>query len=84
MARQVLSPKGSDMLAQGEALGARTRRSRSPEGARSVENKRADIIVHIIFATKDRRPWLKDRVQEEFRLICAKHGIVIDERYAWD
>ncbi len=22
--------------------------------------------------------------QEEFRLICAKHGIVIDGRYAWD
>ena len=54
----------------------------------------ANVVLHIIYSTKNRTPYLKDRSQEhrhqrmtfqdEFREICQRHGIAIDERCVWD
>ena len=40
------------------------------------------VYVHIVFSTKDRRPFLQDK--DEFRRLCQLHGVAIDERYVWD
>ena len=55
----------------------------------------AQIYVHMVFSTKNRRPWLhsddlRDQLyaymtfQDEFRELCRRHGLELDERYAWD
>ena len=76
----------------------------------------AQIHIHIVFSTKDRKPRLRDdgvrdqldaymatmleevkkyiqkqqehhrrmSFQEEFRELCRRHGLELDERYAWD
>ena len=93
----------------------------------------AQIYVHIVFSTKNRRPWLRDAnlrdqlyaymatvfrdnddstaffavsaslvddvkkyiqnqqqhhhrmsFQDEFRELCRRHGLELDERYVWD
>ena len=57
----------------------------------------AQIWIHIIFSTKERRTFLEDSYipnqvghhakmsyQEEYRQICKKHETKIDERYVWD
>jgi putative transposase len=51
-------------------------------GAFSVSQSNVDQVIEYI----DRQPKHHGRMtfQEEFRTICAKHGIEIDERYVWD
>jgi len=64
----------------------------------------ANVVVHIVYSTKNRGPWLKDpnlcnelyeyanqaehhkrmTCQDEFREICKRHDIEIEERYVWD
>jgi len=38
----------------------------------------ANVVVHIVYSTKNREPWLKDPN------LCKRHDIEIDERYVWD
>ena len=40
----------------------------------------AQIYLHIVYSTKDRRPFL----QEELRRLLRKYGVEFDERYLWD
>jgi putative transposase len=51
-------------------------------GAFSVSPSNVDQVVEYI----DRQPKHHGGMtfQKEFRIICAKHGIEIDERYAWE
>ena len=44
----------------------------------------ASVVVHIVYSTKNREPWLRDPIQDEFREICKRHDIGSDERYVWD
>jgi hypothetical protein len=39
------------------------------------------LLVHAIFSTKDRRPFLRS---EEIREIFKRHRVAFDERYVWD
>ena len=41
----------------------------------------AKVIVHIVYSTKHHR---RMSFQDEFREMCKRHGIEIDERYVWD
>jgi REP element-mobilizing transposase RayT len=51
-------------------------------GAFSVsESKRPDVMHYIQTQAEHHRTL---SFQEEFRQLCAKHGITIDERYVWD
>ena len=51
-------------------------------GAFSVsESKRGDVIHYIQTQEEHHR---KLSFQDEYRALCAKHGIEIDERYVWD
>ena len=51
-------------------------------GAFSVSaSKRPDVILYIERQEEHHR---KQSYQEEFRELCRKHGIEIDERYVWD
>jgi hypothetical protein len=45
------------------------------------ESKRADLIEYI---QNQKEHHEKMTFQEEFRRLCEKHGIQIDERYVWD
>ncbi|NUQ62348.1 MAG: transposase [Pirellulales bacterium] len=36
------------------------------------------------YIAKQAEHHVKQSFQEEFRLLCRRHGIEIDERYAWD
>jgi putative transposase len=51
-------------------------------GAFSVSQSNVDQVIEYI----DRQPEHHRRMtfQEEFRAICARHSIEIDERYVWD
>ena len=56
------------------------------------------LLVHAIFSTKDRRPFLRSgeirndqaehdkkfSYQEEIREIFKRHRVAFDERYVWD
>jgi hypothetical protein len=55
----------------------------------------ARILVHTVFSTKDRRPWLryvaeqeqhhrKVSFQDEFRLLLKRYELACDERYVRD
>ncbi len=57
----------------------------------------AKVIVHIIYSTKNREPWLRDSdlrselyaynatiLKDEFREICSRLRIEIDQRYVWE
>ena len=51
-------------------------------GAFSVsESKRSDVIRYIRNQESHHQRFT---FQEEFRQLCAKHGIEIDERYVWE
>ena len=51
-------------------------------GAFSVsESKRQEVIRYI---ERQEEHHLKMSFQDEFREICRKHGVEIDERYVWD
>jgi hypothetical protein len=45
------------------------------------ESKRAQVIDYIQNQQEHHK---KLTFQDEFRQLCAKHGIEIDERYVWD
>ena len=51
-------------------------------GAFSVSQSLVDPVVGYIEGQPDHHRRMT--FQEEFRLICAKHAIDIDERYVWD
>ena len=51
-------------------------------GAFSVSHSNTDSVVHYI-RNQDKHH-ARMSFQEEFRALCAKHGIEIDERYVWD
>jgi hypothetical protein len=57
------------------------------------------VILHIVFSTKNREPWLESSVralmpqqehhrtrtfQEEYSELLRKHSVQFDERYVWD
>ena len=51
-------------------------------GAFSVsESKHADVARYIARQPEHHR---RLTFQDEFRQLCAKHGLAIDERYVWD
>jgi putative transposase len=51
-------------------------------GAFSVsESKRSDVVRYIQNQEEHHRRLTS---QEEFRKLCARHGIEIDERWVWD
>jgi len=39
-------------------------------------------LIHYI--TNQEEHHRHETYQDEFRRLCAKYGVVIDERYAWD
>ncbi len=56
-----------------------------------------EVIVHVIYSTKNREPRLRDSdlrselyaynatiLKDEFREICSRLRIEIDERYVWN
>jgi putative transposase len=45
------------------------------------ESKREEVVRYIQRQQEHHR---RLTFQEEFRRLCAKHGIAIDERYVWD
>ena len=45
------------------------------------ESKRADVVRYIAGQAEHHR---RLTYQDEFRRLCAKHGLPIDERYVWD
>jgi len=45
------------------------------------ESKRGDVVHYIDTQEEHNR---RMSFQEEFRAMCARHGIEIDERYVWD
>jgi putative transposase len=51
-------------------------------GAFSVSQSSVDQVIHYV----DRQPEHHKRMtfQDEFRSLCAKHNVDIDERYVWD
>lgn len=51
-------------------------------GAFSVSQSLLDQVIEYI----ERQPEHHQRLsfQDEFRALCAKHGVEIDERYVWD
>ncbi|MCC6123842.1 MAG: IS200/IS605 family transposase [Pirellulales bacterium] len=51
-------------------------------GAFSVSQSNVDQVIEYIDGQAKHHG--KMSFQDEFRLICAKHGIEIDERYVWD
>ena len=51
-------------------------------GAFSVSQSNVNQVVEYIERQPDHHGHMT--FQDEFRLICAKHGIDIDERYVWD
>jgi hypothetical protein len=38
-------------------------------------------LVHIVHGTKHHKQF---SFQDESRALCQRHGIALDERYAWD
>ena len=59
------TPKGSNSPAQGNALGLRGPKTASPEGAEvaAVPQSLARIVVHLIFSTKNREPFIHREVR---------------------
>ena len=51
-------------------------------GAFSVSQSNLDQVVDYIERQEEHHHWMT--FQEEFRAICRKHGIVLDEQHAWD
>ena len=51
-------------------------------GAFSVSQSNVDQLIEYIDRQRDHRKRMT--FQEEFRAMCAKHNIPIDERYVWD
>ncbi|MGI6416221.1 MAG: hypothetical protein ACOX1P_11170 [Thermoguttaceae bacterium] len=41
----------------------------------------AKVLVHIVHSTKHHK---RVSFQDEFRTLCSRHGIALDEHYAWD
>jgi REP element-mobilizing transposase RayT len=51
-------------------------------GAFSVSESKREDVVRYIHQQEEHHQRLS--FQEEFRQLCAKHGVEIDERYVWD
>ena len=51
-------------------------------GAFSVSESKRDAVIRYIERQQEHHQRLT--FQEEFRQLCAKHGLEIDERYVWD
>lgn len=57
-------------------------RWQSGYGAFPVSQSLLDVVDHYIRTQADHHSSLS--YQEEFRLLCERHGVEIDERYVWD
>jgi hypothetical protein len=45
----------------------------------------ANLLVHAIFSTKARRPFLRsEEIRDEIREVFKRHWVAFDERYVWD
>ena len=50
----------------------------------------SNLLVHLLFSTKERSPWLADVThrrfdfQTEFRKLLEAQGVAYAERYAWE
>ncbi len=51
-------------------------------GAFSVSPSHVEALTHYIANQEEHHR--KESFQDEFRRLCAKYGIEIDERYVWD
>ena len=51
-------------------------------GVFSISHSNLEAVKHYIETQEDHHA--KRSFQDEFRLMCEKHGIEIDERYVWD
>jgi putative transposase len=51
-------------------------------GAFSISPSHVDGITHYIATQAEHHQ--RESFQDEFRRLCAKYGVAIDERYAWD
>lgn len=51
-------------------------------GAFSISPAHVDPLIQYISNQEEHHK--KETFQEEFRRLCAKYGIAIDERYVWD
>ena len=51
-------------------------------GAFSVSQSNVEMVRAYIARQEEHHR--RDSFQDEFRALCAKHGVNIDERYAWD
>ena len=62
--------------------GVSTFRWQSGYGAFSVSHSLKDVVDQYIRNQTEHHKKLS--FQDEFRILCAKHGLEIDERYVWD
>jgi REP element-mobilizing transposase RayT len=62
--------------------GIRTFSWQSGYGAFSVSQSNLDRVIEYVEQQEERHAYRS--YQDEFRELCIKHGIEIDERYAWD
>ncbi|QEG39122.1 transposase [Roseimaritima ulvae] len=51
-------------------------------GAFSVSQSNVEAVSHYI--DHQEKHHLKESFKDEFRKLCRRHGIELDERYAWD
>jgi putative transposase len=51
-------------------------------GAFSVSPSHVDILTKYIANQEEHHR--KESFQEEFRRLCRKYGVALDERYVWD
>jgi putative transposase len=51
-------------------------------GVFSVSQSRVEVVRDYI--AKQEEHHRKESFQDEFRALCRKHGVAIDERYVWD
>jgi hypothetical protein len=82
-----LGTKGNALGTKGNALGTkgnatnidpRPQRIRSPKGAKFMPQSLAQILVHLVFSTKNRKPLLADDVRDDLHAYLG--GIVENQK----
>jgi REP element-mobilizing transposase RayT len=70
----IFAPTGRNEIGQGDALVNEAQAFSSPEGAKPMPQSLAQILVHLVFSTKNREPFLSETIRDELHAYIG--GIV--------
>jgi len=78
----IIAPTGQHSVARGNTPGIANDKNLSPRGAAFMSQSLSQVLVHLIFSTKNREAWLSEEIRNELDayiggIVNAQNGILL-------